>query len=339
MVHYVLTISKVGSLGYPDTGHFNVTHFNKRFGFHDTNLHPSIEYGFHALALDEHRRPFSPTLWSLPPVGPGQRQTKKLIQCWFPGMHINVGGGNSDQLEANKKHLTDMEAMANITYAWMIDRVRQYTDLVFNEEELKEIVLRYSDAQQALITQDDTCHGGRAYQGWGMGPVADSWEGMKLGGSKVRSPGHYPEKGKTFEYIHPVVAYAKRENAPKHYDSAAMKDFDRTRREDSKNPGFDWKKSYIDGRPRMAWLLDKLDWLIGKPAWAQGTAKPVTIPEYKIPQDTASMQWIERSLLKQSSVADSENDNLDEASMRAFSETENFIRQLDRDNTLDSTEQ
>lgn len=146
----------MGSLGYPDTGKVDVTKWNEAFGFHNTNLHPEIEYAFHALALGEHRRPFTPALGSFPPPIKGQAQTKKLIQCLFPGMHINIGGGSSDVLEEDKKHLTDMESMANITYAWMIDRVRENTDLLFDGNALTEVVLRYSDAVHAVEEADDT---------------------------------------------------------------------------------------------------------------------------------------------------------------------------------------
>ena len=257
-------------------------------------------------------------------------------------MHVNVGGGNSDQLEDHKKHLTDMEAMANITYAWMIDRVREYTDLVFNEDDLQEIAQRYSTAQNDLLAEDDTRRGGRAYQGWGMGPVADSWEGMKLGGSKVRSPGHYPEKGATHEYIHPVVAYAKRKDAPKHYDSAAMKGFERKPRTDPPAPGFNWVKEYEEGAHPMEWIIEKLEWLLGRPAWAKGSKVTVTIPEFVIPQDTPAFKYAERILLKESTVRygtfeelGSKADRLNNERNLPFQETNNFLKQLDRDNGVE----
>ena len=117
-----------------------------------------IKHAFHALALDEHREAFTPTLWWIP-VGqdgkPLPRPTEKdiekqqaaidkaeaefyklcdnkeathkqkdasklafnearrkmirmeedlkepseLLQVWFPGVHISVGGGSSDSLK------------------------------------------------------------------------------------------------------------------------------------------------------------------------------------------------------------------------------------------------
>ncbi|OTA95825.1 hypothetical protein M434DRAFT_9481 [Hypoxylon sp. CO27-5] len=67
-----------------------------------------IEHGFHALALDETRGPFCPTLWEQQPE---DRDASNLRQVWFPGNHGNVGGGWADQ------------GTANITLAWMMDQL------------------------------------------------------------------------------------------------------------------------------------------------------------------------------------------------------------------------
>ncbi|KAI0847950.1 hypothetical protein F5Y00DRAFT_270856 [Daldinia vernicosa] len=71
-------------------------------------LSNKIEHGFHALALDETRGPFSPTLWERQPE---YRDTSDLRQVWFPGSHGNVGGGWADQ------------GVSNITLAWMMDQL------------------------------------------------------------------------------------------------------------------------------------------------------------------------------------------------------------------------
>ncbi|KAI2471987.1 hypothetical protein F4781DRAFT_420292 [Annulohypoxylon bovei var. microspora] len=75
----------------------------KAIGVWDT-----IEHGFHALALDETRGPFSPTLWERQPE---YREISDLRQVWFPGSHGNIGGGWKDQ------------GVANITLAWMMDQL------------------------------------------------------------------------------------------------------------------------------------------------------------------------------------------------------------------------
>lgn len=66
--------------------------------WYNTRLSTEVEHGFHALALDEARSPFSPTLWERLPE---HRDTTDLRQVWFPGSHINVGGGEKDQGVSN----------------------------------------------------------------------------------------------------------------------------------------------------------------------------------------------------------------------------------------------
>jgi uncharacterized protein (DUF2235 family) len=88
----------VGALGVPFGNIPGIS--RKRFGFHNTSLSTLFEHAYHALAIDEHRAPFSPTLWSkFVPTEldqPKKRRTRASIieQRWFAGSHANVGGGN-----------------------------------------------------------------------------------------------------------------------------------------------------------------------------------------------------------------------------------------------------
>ena len=65
-----------------------------------------IENGYHALAVDEHRRNFAPTLWTVrkprdPNVKiPPQRALSSVEQRWFVGAHANIGGGYESDLLA-----------------------------------------------------------------------------------------------------------------------------------------------------------------------------------------------------------------------------------------------
>jgi uncharacterized protein (DUF2235 family) len=78
----------VGSLGIPDhLGLVNLVDSPRRYEFHDVTLNPRIAHGRHAIALDEFRAPFTPTLWSDPAAG------QSVKQVWFPGDHSDVGGG------------------------------------------------------------------------------------------------------------------------------------------------------------------------------------------------------------------------------------------------------
>jgi uncharacterized protein (DUF2235 family) len=72
--------------------------------FLSTGLRRPIENGFHALAIDEHRQAFSPTLWTvrttvdLAPDAAPPRPLSSVEQRWFVGAHANVGGGYANDL-------------------------------------------------------------------------------------------------------------------------------------------------------------------------------------------------------------------------------------------------
>jgi hypothetical protein len=94
----------VGALGVPA---FNFPGISRStLGFLHTGLRLSIDHGFHALAIDEHRRAFSPTLWTTrKPHDPNAavaapRSLASVEQRWFVGAHANVGGGYRSDLLA-----------------------------------------------------------------------------------------------------------------------------------------------------------------------------------------------------------------------------------------------
>lgn len=97
----------VGSLGIPLTGLHLFKFLNRPWQFHDTELSSRVDAAFHAVAIDEKRPPFTPTLWS-PHDAPNQR----VEQVWFAGVHSDVGGGYSD------------DDLADIGLVWMVERAR-----------------------------------------------------------------------------------------------------------------------------------------------------------------------------------------------------------------------
>jgi uncharacterized protein (DUF2235 family) len=78
------------------------------YGFLDTKLSPSVKAAYQALAIDERRRSFPPTLWDVDNV-PGQI----VEQVWFTGCHSNVGGGCPDC------------GLSDITLKWMLEKGKQ----------------------------------------------------------------------------------------------------------------------------------------------------------------------------------------------------------------------
>ena len=90
----------VGALGIPGHVFDRVNH--DLYGFYDTGLCPTVRNACHALAIDEHRDSFVPTLWT-GDVPPGCQ----VEQVWFAGAHADVGGGYYQR------------DLADIPLAWM----------------------------------------------------------------------------------------------------------------------------------------------------------------------------------------------------------------------------
>ena len=95
----------VGALGIPLRGLRGLT--RREHQFHDTELSGSVQVACHALAIDERRAPFAPTLWDYKPK-PGQQ----VEQVWFCGSHSDVGGGHAET------------GLSDIALDWMIARAR-----------------------------------------------------------------------------------------------------------------------------------------------------------------------------------------------------------------------
>ena len=81
----------MGALGLP--GHLALARrLNRGLGFHDTALSGMVRAARHAVAIDERRRTFPPTLWdNLEALNGGAEGP--YAQRWFPGDHGSVGGG------------------------------------------------------------------------------------------------------------------------------------------------------------------------------------------------------------------------------------------------------
>jgi len=78
----------VGSLGNP----LYLGRVSPGNAFHDTALSSYVHSAYQALAIDETRRNFTPTLWHQQSWASGQT----LEQRWFAGVHSNIGGGSHE---------------------------------------------------------------------------------------------------------------------------------------------------------------------------------------------------------------------------------------------------
>jgi uncharacterized protein (DUF2235 family) len=111
----------VGSLGNP-VGSMSAR--VARYRFLDTHLRLTNEFAFHALAIDEQRKAFEPTLWTrTTDIAPGgasapPRLLAQVEQRWFVGAHANVGGGYPSDLLAQPplKWLMDKAAALGLRF-------------------------------------------------------------------------------------------------------------------------------------------------------------------------------------------------------------------------------
>ncbi|MGY3206212.1 DUF2235 domain-containing protein [Streptomyces sp. TE5632] len=113
-IHFLGVWDTVGALGIPlpDAAPLQpaVNRFNHRWAFHDTELSSWIKGAFHALAIDEKRSAFRPTLWHQRPDAARQ----ELKQVWFVGVHCDVGGGYKEA------------ELSDVTLLWMVGQARRY---------------------------------------------------------------------------------------------------------------------------------------------------------------------------------------------------------------------
>ncbi len=94
----------VGALGIP-LGIFH--HENEeKYGFHDTSLSRIIKNAYHALSIDEKRKPFAPAIWKTKP------EHSNTEQAWFAGVHADIGGGYKEA------------ALSNLALKWMCDKAK-----------------------------------------------------------------------------------------------------------------------------------------------------------------------------------------------------------------------
>jgi uncharacterized protein (DUF2235 family) len=103
-IRFVGVWDTVGSVGIP----LRVPFADRLWGFHDTQLSRSVRSAYQALAIDEKRGPFRPTLWEQHEDATDQT----LEQVWFAGVHSDVGGGYHEP------------ALAEIALLWMVERAR-----------------------------------------------------------------------------------------------------------------------------------------------------------------------------------------------------------------------
>jgi hypothetical protein len=248
--------------------------------------------------LDEHRGAFSPTLWYIPkdtPEGSLWKETR-LLQCWFPGYHANVGGGTTGE----GKDDSDID---EITFAWMCDLVKPY--LTFDREAIDLVIPSKTDlppvknhftlvkrtmTEPKTKTKSPPARAATAPKAsssdkptYAMGNLVDtfglSWKAA--GGSIIRLPGEIKPLGdrgipmegvETREFIHPCVAY----RWLKKYGGAACPSLDPVKRGGWMYERVEtrWEHEKGEGNKGFVWVK-----------WNDLTKeKIVEIPQYIVPK-------------------------------------------------------
>ena len=89
-VNFLGVFDTVGALGVPGLMKFAPK-------FHDVQLSSKVLLARHALAVDEPRLKFAPTLWEAPEDAPrSPTEDARVKQVWFEGVHNDIGGGYRD---------------------------------------------------------------------------------------------------------------------------------------------------------------------------------------------------------------------------------------------------
>lgn len=109
----------VGALGVPLT--LLRRRNRQRYQFHNVELPSITKRNFHALAIDEHRRPFQAAVWrdhKFKRVDPTATE-----QVWFAGDHCDIGGGHFD---AAARSASNTPMLDDLALDWMLKRVTHH---------------------------------------------------------------------------------------------------------------------------------------------------------------------------------------------------------------------
>lgn len=106
-VEFVGVWDTVGALGIP----FSLLGlFDSKDEFYDTEMGSNVNFARHALAIDEQRVDFKPTVWS-PKTG------VDLKQVWFAGVHSDIGGSEGPDKKTGN-------TVSDLSLGWMIDEAK-----------------------------------------------------------------------------------------------------------------------------------------------------------------------------------------------------------------------
>ena len=106
-IRFLGVFDTVGALGIPFSW---LGFFNAEDEFYDSKMGPNVRIARHALAIDEQRCDFEPTILQ-------RRRNLDLKQVWFVGVHSDVGGGYKPDKGGG--------LLSDIALGWMMRQAEQ----------------------------------------------------------------------------------------------------------------------------------------------------------------------------------------------------------------------
>jgi uncharacterized protein (DUF2235 family) len=165
-VTYLGVWDTVGALGIP-ARYAWFSWINKKHQFHDTALSKFVKSARHAVAIDERRKDFKPTLWeNIAEMNAGLNIDADELpyqERWFPGVHGSVGGGGE------RRGLSDQ------TLDWILDGARA-VGLVLDSDQYSQVFNLKPDYREYIQNSDDP---GFLYKMMNRISVADRTPGPK----------------------------------------------------------------------------------------------------------------------------------------------------------------
>lgn len=107
-IKFVGVWDTVGAMGIPISF---LGLFEDKDEFYDTKIGRNVRVARHALAIDEHRSDFEPTIWQL-------RDNMDMQQVWFAGAHSNIGGSYQPD--------KDGSLLSDNALSWMIAEAERF---------------------------------------------------------------------------------------------------------------------------------------------------------------------------------------------------------------------
>jgi uncharacterized protein (DUF2235 family) len=146
-IRYMGIFDTVVQRGLPEAFGFISALSNKRYSFHNLQICDNVYAARHALAIDENRLGFPPTLWenledSNARTGPLPDGRPRYLQRWFAGTHGDIGGGVGSKLSA-------------LSLAWVVSGAEEVGLRFYNtpESPLKRVLADAGMAWESKVTR------------------------------------------------------------------------------------------------------------------------------------------------------------------------------------------